>query len=79
MSGSKVSGILIGMGMTGGIAVSATFIQDLNENAPAYGLMITLSVGILGITTHIIIGLLKHREERRHHRAIESKNPPKPE
>ena len=52
--------------MTGGLVSSTTLIQSLNENAPAYGLMVSLCVGFLGISVHAVIGLIKIKEEKRH-------------
>ncbi len=65
MSVGKTGPGLIVTGTMGGVASSSPFIQQLSDNAAAYGLMLSAIVGFLGLVVTIIFGLLKHKEQRR--------------
>jgi len=80
MIGLKLESVLIGTGMTG--SLFSALLTDLNENAAAYGLMISLSIGLIGVIIHAIRGeintrvtkrndLLSRQEQARHNRAVE--------
>jgi len=81
--GLKLESVLIGIGMTG--SLFSALLADLNENAAAYGLIISLCIGLIGVIIHAIRGeintrvtkrnaLLTRKEQARHNRAIEEAN-----
>lgn len=89
LQNALLESVLIGTGITG--SLFASLLSDLNENAAAYGLIISLSIGLLGIIVHAIRGeintrvtkrdaLLSRIETERHNRATEARQiHPKPE
>lgn len=63
--GTKIGSSLATSGAMGGVISASPFIQQLNENAPAYGIIVSGFIGILGAFVMALNGYLQRKEQRR--------------
>lgn len=62
---------LISLAMTGTIISGSEIIKNLNENAPAYGLLGAWAIGGLGVMSVLIFGLWKAIRDKKADAALE--------
>jgi len=69
---TKIEAVLISLAMTGTIISGSEIIKNLNENAPAYGLLGAWVIGGLTILSVLIFGIWKAIRDKKADAALES-------